>query len=105
MQHDDHAGRPGEPVPPCQDAPAVRYRDPDVSYQPREESRGYTSRGYIGHFLPDREVSIHHLTRALQDVYGEPALHVDKMELVIDEAHWKAVCSDPWGGNIHSWSF
>jgi hypothetical protein len=42
---------------------------------------------------------------ASTDVYGEPALHVDKMELVINEDHWKAVCSDPWGGNIHRWSF
>lgn len=98
-------GRPGERVPPCHDAPAVRYRDPDASYQPRETSAGYSSRGYIRHFLPDREVNVWSLNKALQDVYGEPGLHISRMELEIDENYWKAICSDPWGGNIHSWSF
>ncbi len=97
---------PGDPVPPCHDAPAVRVKDPKAEeYKPRDCSEGYSSRGYIHHFLPDREVNVATLNKALQDVYGEPGLRVTKMKLEIDEDYWMQLCQDPWSGNIHSWSF
>lgn len=95
----------GEPVPKCTDAPTVRRRDPEESYQPRESSTGYSSRGHIPHFLPDREVNLSALNKALQDVYGEPGLRMMRFDLQIDEEYWVQFCDDPWSGNIHSWSF
>ena len=70
-----------------------------------QKSEGYTNRGYIRHFLPDREVNLAHLNEALADVFGEPALRLMKMEMTIDEAMWRQVCSDPWSGNIYRYAF
>ena len=104
MKYDDL--KPGDPIPPCQEAPTLRARDEgrqDLSDLGKSE--GYTSRGYIRHFLPDREVNLAHLNEALADVFGEPALRLMKAELQIDEAMLRHVCSDPWSGNIYRYAF
>jgi hypothetical protein len=98
--------QPGDPIPPCHDAPTLRTRDPEhEDFQPREESEGYTSRGYVEHFLPDREVNFAKLNHALQDVFGEPGLRTSRLVLEIDEEYWTQVCSDPWSGNVYKYSF
>lgn len=98
--------KPGEPIEACQDAPTIRKRgDLRQDLPDLEKSEGYTSRGYIRHFLPDREVNLSHLNEALADVFGEPALRLMKMEMTIDEAMWRQVCSDPWSGNIYRYAF
>ncbi|HEY2962346.1 MAG TPA: hypothetical protein VGJ37_08025 [Pyrinomonadaceae bacterium] len=104
MKFDDM--KPGDPIPPCQDAPTLRVRDERRADLPDlEHSEGYTSRGYIRHFLPDREVNLAHLNEALADVFGEPALRLMRMEMIIDEQMWRQTCSDPWSGNIYRYSF
>jgi hypothetical protein len=95
----------GEPIPPCQDAPTLRRRTEGEPYRPRKGSTGYTSRGYVEHFLPDREVNLATLNKALADVFGEPALSARKLELEIDQEYWEMICSDPWAGNIYRYSF
>ena len=95
----------GTPVPPCQDAPILRKRTDREPFRPREESEGYTSRGYIEHFLPDREVNLAAVNKALADVFGEPALIGRHMELEIDEEYWQMICSDPWSGNVYKYHF
>lgn len=96
----------GTPVPPCQDAPVLRIRSADKeAFRPREDSRGYTSRGYVEHFLPDREVNLGALNKALADVFGEPALRGTKLELEIDEEYWTQICGDPWSGNVYKYNF
>ncbi len=96
---------PGDPVVPCTEAPNLRYRDPSDSFQPRPESEGYTSRGHVAHFLPDREVNLAKLNKALADVFGEPALRATKLHLEIDEEYWKQICGDPWSGNVYKYNF
>jgi hypothetical protein len=97
---------PGDPIPACQEASTLRRRGdmrqdlPDLG-----KSEGYTSRGYIRHFLPDREVNLAHLNEALADVFGEPALRLMKMEMTVDEAMWRQICGDPWSGNIYRYAF
>ena len=104
MKTDDM--KPGEPIPACQEAATLRKRgDLRQDLPDLEKSEGYTSRGYIRHFLPDREVNLAHLNEALADVFGEPALRLMKMNLTIDEATWRQVCSDPWSGNIYRYAF
>jgi hypothetical protein len=104
MKTDDM--KPGEPIPACQEAATLRKRgDLRQDLPDLEKSEGYTSRGYIRHFLPDREVNLAHLNEALADVFGEPALRLMKMDLTIDEATWRQVCSDPWSGNIYRYAF
>jgi hypothetical protein len=104
MKTDDF--EPGDPIPACQEAATLRKRgDLRQDLPDLEKSEGYTSRGYIRHFLPDREVNLAHLNEALADVFGEPALRLMKMELTIDEAMWRQVCSDPWSGNIYRYAF
>jgi hypothetical protein len=96
----------GEPVVPCTEAPAVRYRDPKMKTEgPTKGSEGYTSPGHIAHFLPDREVNLGKLNKALADVFGEPALRATKLELEIDREYWLQVCSDPWSGNVYRYNF
>ena len=97
---------PGEAVTPCTEAPALRYRDPAVETTgPTKGSEGYTSPGHVAHFLPDREVNLGVLNRALADVFGEPALRGTKLELEIDKEYWIQVCSDPWSGNVYRYHF
>ncbi len=104
MKTDDM--KPGEPIPACQEAATLRKRgDLRQDLTDLQKSEGYTSRGYIRHFLPDREVNLAHLNEALADVFGEPALRLMKMDLTIDEATWRQVCSDPWSGNIYRYAF
>ena len=104
MKTDDM--KPGDPIPACQEAATLRKRgDLQQDLPDLEKSEGYTSRGYIRHFLPDREVNLAHLNEALADVFGEPALRLMKMNLTIDEATWRQVCSDPWSGNIYRYAF
>lgn len=95
----------GTPVPPCQDAPVLRLRSEGEEFRPREESVGYTSRGYVQHFLPDREVNLAALNKALADVFGEPALRTTRLQLEIDEEYWTQICGDPWSGNIYKYHF
>lgn len=71
----------------------------------RKGSSGYTSPGYIQHFLPDREVNLAKLNKALADVYGEPAFRGTRVELEIDEEYWRQVCEDPWSGNVYKYHF
>ena len=98
--------KPGDPIPACQEAPTLRRRgDMRDDLPDLQKSEGYTNRGYIRHFLPDREVNLAHLNEALADVFGEPALRLMKMDLTIDEATWRQVCSDPWSGNIYRYAF
>lgn len=104
-QQSSDADHFGTPVPPCQEAPVLRERTHEDAFQPREESEGYTSRGYIEHFLPDREVNLAALNKALADVFGEPALRGRRMELEIDEEYWLQICSDPWSGNVYKYNF
>ncbi len=99
--------KPGDVISPCTEASTLRVRE--MTAQPQDSdlvaSEGYTSRGYIRHFLPDREVNLAHLNKALADVFGEPALRMLEMELHIDEQYWRQVCSDPWSGNAYRYSF
>lgn len=96
----------GTPVPPCQEAPVLRRRtEGGEAFRPREESTGYTSRGYVEHFLPDREVNLAVLNKALADVFGEPALRGRRLELEIDEEYWLQICGDPWSGNVYKYNF
>jgi hypothetical protein len=105
-QSSSEAGRPGDPVEPCTEAPSLRYRTPDQEpYQPTEQSLGYTSRGHIKHFLPDREVNLAKLNKALADVFGEPALRGTRLELEIDEEYWLQICGDPWSGTVYRYHF
>lgn len=94
-----------EPIVPCTEAPSVRQRLPGDEFKPREESEGYTSRGHVAHFLPDREVNIASLNKALVDVFGEPGLRPTRVEIEIDEDYWTQICGDPWSGNIYRYSF
>ncbi len=97
---------PGEPIPPCTDAPTLRAVDPDAKpFEPSKNAKGYTSPGYVEHFLPDREVNVAKLTKALADVYGEPALRIKDLKLEIDQEYWTQLCADPWSGNIYRYSF
>ena len=97
---------PGDPIPACQDAATLRRRgDLRQDLPDLQKSEGYSSRGYIRHFLPDREVNLAHLNEALADVFGEPALRLMKMELTVDEAMWRQICGDPWSGNIYRYAF
>jgi len=99
--------KPGDEIPPCTEAPTLRVKGlPNQSQHPDlKDTEGYTSRGYVSHFLPDREVNLAKLNKALADVFGEPALRMIKMELQIDEEFWKQICGDPWSGNIYRYSF
>lgn len=98
--------QPGEPVVPCTEAPALRYRDQAVKTTgPTKGSEGYTSPGHVAHFLPDREVNLGRLNQALIDVFGEPALRGTRMEVEIDKEYWIQVCSDPWSGNVYRYNF
>jgi len=99
--------KPGDAVQPCTEAPTLRVRDSGKK-EPMEDlsaSEGYSSRGHIRHFLPDREVNLAHLNKALADVFGEPALRLTDMSLRIDEGYWRQVCSDPWSGNVYTYRF
>jgi hypothetical protein len=97
--------KPHEPIVPCTEAPKLRVRDRQVKFNPRDGSTGYTSPGHVEHFLPDREVNLAHLNKALADVYGEPALRLRRLEVEIDEEYWRQVCSDPWSGNVYKYNF
>lgn len=97
--------KPGDPVVPCTEAPTLRVRDPEAKFKPKPSSQGYTSRGHIEHFLPDREVNLAQLNKALADVFGEPALRATKLELEIDKEYWVQVCGDPWSGNVYKYNF
>jgi hypothetical protein len=98
--------QPGDPITPCTEAPTLRARDPAApKFEPRKGSAGYTSPGHIEHFLPDREVNLASLNKALVDVFGEPGLRGTKLELQIDEEYWKQICSDPWSGNAYKYNF
>lgn len=97
--------KPGEPVIPCTEAPTLRYADAKESYKPKASSTGYTSRGHVQHFLPDREVNIGKLNKALADVFGEPALRGKRLELEIDKEYWIQICGDPWSGNVYKYRF
>lgn len=97
---------PRDAVVPCTEAPAIRYRDPKIKPEaPTEGSEGYSSPGHIAHFLPDREVNLGQLNKALVDVFGEPALRPTKLELEIDKEYWIQVCGDPWSGNVYKYNF
>ncbi|MDQ4026208.1 MAG: hypothetical protein M3217_12085 [Actinomycetota bacterium] len=96
---------PGDPIEGCTEAPTLRARDPKSEFKPREESVGYTSRGHVEHFLPDREVNLAQLNKALQDVFGEPGLRGTKLEIEIDDEYWLQICGDPWSGNIYRYHF
>ncbi len=97
--------RPGEPITPCTEAPTLRAIKPGQRFQPRDSSTGYTSPGHAAHFLPDREVNLGKLNKALADVYGEPAFRGQRLELEIDEEYWRQICSDPWSGNVYKYNF
>ena len=96
---------PGDPIDPCTEAPTLRAIQPGQSFQPRPQSEGYTSPGHVAHFLPDRELNLGKLNKALADVYGEPALRGRRLEFEIDEEYWVQVCSDPWSGNVYKYNF
>jgi hypothetical protein len=98
--------KPGDPIPPCTEDPTLRVKSQNQEpYKPLESSEGYTSRGYVQHFLPDREVNLAKLNKALADVFGEPALRGTKLELEIDREYWLQICSDPWSGNVYKYNF
>lgn len=99
--------KPGDPVTPCTEAPTIRVRDPGCkeAMDDLSASEGYSSRGHIRHFLPDREVNLAKLNKALADVFGEPALRVTDLSLRIDEEYWRQVCGDPWSGNVYTYRF
>jgi hypothetical protein len=99
--------KPGAAIEPCTESPALRAIDPEAKneFKPKESSVGYTSPGHVKHFLPDREVNLGRLNKALIDIYGEPALRATRFELEIDKDYWVQVCSDPWSGNVYSYSF
>lgn len=95
-----------EPLIPCTEAPALRYRKSAAKTEgPTKGSEGYTSPGHVAHFLPDREVNLGQLNKALADVFGEPAFRATKLELEIDKEYWIQVCSDPWSGNVYRYNF
>jgi hypothetical protein len=98
---------PGDPVQPCHDDPTLRVRNAQNSVAGTEltQSVGYTSRGYVSHFLPDREVNLAQLNKSLADVFGEPALRMMRMNLEIDRDYWMQMCGNPWSGNIYQYSF
>jgi len=98
---------PGKPIEPCTESPTLRALNPNKKneFKPRKESVGYTSPGHIRHFLPDREVNLAKLNKALVDVFGEPALRGKSLDLTIDEEYWRQVCSDPWSGNVYKYRF
>lgn len=105
---DQHSSdrRPGDAIAPCTEAPTLRARDPEYPAEDLpERGLGYTSRGHVEHFLPDREVNLAKLNAALADVYGEPALRVLGMQLEIDPEFWRQVCGDPWSGNLYRYAF
>ena len=103
---DSSKGKPGEPVTPCTEAPTLRYRqEKSGDFAPTKGSEGYTSPGHVRHFLPDREVNLGQLNKALVDVFGEPALRGTKLELEIDQEYWVQTCSDPWSGNVYRYNF
>ena len=105
MTRDENV-KPGDPIAPCTEEPTLRAIDPEAEpFRPTKEAEGYTSRGYARHFLPDREVNLAKLTKALADVYGEPALRIRDLQLTIDEEYWTQLCSDPWSGNVYTYSF
>ncbi|GAO45407.1 hypothetical protein [Flavihumibacter petaseus] len=98
--------KPGDAVQPCTEAPTLRVRQASESAHPDfKTAEGYTTRGYIKHFLPDREVNLSKLNQALADVFGEPALRIVNLQLQIDEDYWKQMCGDPWSGNIYRYNF
>lgn len=97
--------KPGETIEGCTDAPTLRAIKEGQEFKPTENSTGYTSRGHIKHFLPDRELNLAKLNKALADVYGEPGLRLKKLELEIDEEYWLQICQDPWSGNIYQYRF
>lgn len=99
--------QPGDPVDPCHDDPTLRARAPGKGSPPDDLARsaGYTSRGYVQHFLPDREVNLAQLNQALADVFGEPALRMLDMKLTIDEEYWRQLCGNPWSGNVYQYRF
>lgn len=93
-------------IVPCTEAPNIRPRQGGVTNEgPTKGSQGYTSPGHIAHFLPDREVNLGQLNKALVDVFGEPAFRATKMELEIDKEYWIQVCGDPWSGNVYRYNF
>ncbi len=94
-----------EPIVPCTEAPAVRARVEGEDFKPHEGAEGYTSRGHVEHFLPDREVSVASLNKALVDVFGEPGLRLRRAVIEIDEDYWTQICGDPWSGNIYRYAF
>jgi hypothetical protein len=103
---DTHNLKPGDPVTPCQEDPTLRVRGPQgVEHTELAQSVGYSSRGYVQHFLPDREVNLAQLNKALADVFGEPALRMLKMNLEIDPQYWMQTCGNPWSGNIYQYHF
>jgi hypothetical protein len=99
--------RPGDPVNPCHDDPTLRVRAAGSGGAPADLARstGYTSRGYVQHFLPDREVNLAQLNKALADVFGEPALRMLDMKLTIDPEYWMQLCGNPWSGNVYQYRF
>lgn len=99
--------KPGDAITPCTESPTLRAINPKErnEFCPREKSVGYTNPGHVRHFLPDREVNLAKLNKALADVYGEPALRIKDMHLEIDEEYWTQVCSDPWSGNVYKYSY
>jgi hypothetical protein len=99
--------KPGDPITPCTEAPTLRARNLELreNMDDLAASEGYSSRGHVKHFLPDREVNFAKLNKALADVFGEPALRVTDLSLRIDETYWRQVCSDPWSGNVYTYRF
>ena len=97
----------GDPVEPCHNDPLIRVRDTQrgVEGTDLDQSIGYTSRGYINHFLPDREVNLAKMNRALADVFGEPTLRMMNMTLEIDKENWVQISGNQWSGNIYQYSF
>ncbi|WP_349606355.1 hypothetical protein [Cupriavidus sp. DF5525] len=99
--------KPGDPITPCTEAPTLRVRDQaqKVDLDDLAGSEGYSSRGHIKHFLPDREVNLAKLNKALADVFGEPALRLTELSMRIDEEYWKQICGDPWSANVYTYRF
>jgi hypothetical protein len=99
--------KPGNPIEPCHNDPTLRVRssEQNVTGTDLDQSTGYTSRGYVQHFLSDREVNLAQLNKALADVFGEPALRMMNMNLEIDREYWMQVCGNPWDGNIYQYRF
>lgn len=98
-------GKTPDDIVPCTEAPAIRRRKEGERYKPHDEAVGYTSRGHVEHFLPDREVNIAALNKAMIDVFGEPGLRGRRLELEIDEEYWLQICGDPWSGNVYRYNF